>query len=130
MKIAVLSGPHVGKTREVPMEFNPMDLLGEFAKQDWHWEIDWSSARDDQEAYDWARADFVNRIARALSHGRPVQSMGFKWQCALPLDQDEFRRVMGEVDDAVGDSGYHVFIQRDDDTGVTIGTGPPEHPVQ
>lgn len=123
--IAALSGPHAGKVREVPEGFDPMALLREFAGHDWKWQVEFSAATE-RETFLWARADVVARIMAALLHGRSVSFDGTTYRAERIEDLE---RVVGEVEDAIVDSGYMVRVERDDDEGVVIGTGDTEHSV-
>jgi hypothetical protein len=124
--ITALSGPYAGEVREVSEGFDPRALLTEFASHDWKWRVDYSRATE-RETLLWGRADMVARIIAALLHGRTVTFDGATYRADRI---DEIERVVGEVEDAIAESGYMVRVERDDEEGVVIGTGGTEHMVQ
>lgn len=124
--MTALSGSHAGKVREVPEGFDPRGLLTEFAGHDWKWRVDYSAATHG-ELLEWGRADMVARILAAVLHSRTVTFDGTTYYAER---LEDLERVIGEVEDAIADSGYMVRVKRDDDEGVVIGTGGTEHPMQ
>lgn len=129
MKIEVLSGPYAGQVREVySSQANPMDLLGEMAHSNWDWQLDFKSCQDPMEQFLWARADMVCRVLKALLRGRSVWFLDEEYHVEDLGDQGEIARVAGVVEDAISNSGFNVFVESDDETGVTIGIHSPERP--
>ena len=126
IKVAVLSGPHIGKERVVPEGFDPIGLLTEFASKDWKWSVDFTQATQ-SELLDWGRADMVARILAALQHGRSVRFQDTEYRVEK---LEDLPRVAGEVEDAIAYSGLMVKVESNNDEGVTIGIGGTEHPMQ
>jgi hypothetical protein len=126
IKVAVLSGPHIGKERVVPEGFDPIGLLTEFASKDWKWSVDFTQATQ-SELLDWGRADMVARILAALQHGRSVWFQDKEYRVEK---LEDLPRVAGEVEDAIAYSGLMVKVESNNDEGVTIGIGGTEHPMQ
>jgi hypothetical protein len=124
--LKILSGPHSGKTRTVPTHLEPGELLGELAKEDCRWQIDFTEAIPEERLL-WGRADMVFRILAALLHGRGVWFEGVEYR-AHQLSQ--VPEVAGAVEDAVAYSGMMVCVESDDETGVKIGTRGTEHRMQ
>lgn len=124
--LTILSGPHSGKTRTVPSDLEPRELLGELAGKDWRWEIDFTEATP-EETFLWGRADMVFRILAALLHGRGVWFEGVEYRADHP---SQVPKVAGAVEDLIVHSGMMVFVESDNETGVKIGTGGTEHRVQ
>jgi hypothetical protein len=126
IKVRSLSGPHTGKERVVSEDTDSLGLLAGFASKDWKWSVDFSRATQ-AELLDWGRADMVARIVAALQHGRSVWFQDAEYRVERPED---LPRVAGLVEDAIAFSGFMVLVESDDYTGVTIGIGGTEHPVQ
>jgi hypothetical protein len=128
--VMILTGPHAGKRRVMPAETNPFDLVMEFAVDDFRWQIDYA-ATTAAETLDWGRADMVGRILAALYHGRSVRfedpSGPREWQSASP---GEAHRMAGEIDDAISDSGYNVYVAADGEQSVVISVAGRENPLQ
>lgn len=126
IKLTAVTGPHAGKVREVPEEYDPQALLREFARHDWKWQVYFSEATENETLL-WGRADMVARILAALTHGRSVFFEGAEYRVTASHD---LAAKVGEVEDAIAYSGLMVTVVRDDDKGVFIGTVGTEHSVQ
>jgi hypothetical protein len=140
ISVIVLTGQYAGETKVMPENLSALELLGCFANEDIKWEIDFEEATVN-ETLEWSRADMVSRILAALFHGRQVRfehaASTRQWRledCStaltLPVSGNEAVQVVGEIHDAISDSGMNVYIAVDDDTGVTIGTHGTEHKLQ
>src|SRR3989338_9260479 len=81
IEITGLSGPNAGRTREVPADVKPDELLRTFAEQDWNWRIQPEPDDSPETVFKWTRADMVARIIRALLHGRVVRFEGTEYRC-------------------------------------------------
>lgn len=57
IKVTIHTGPHAGKTREVPADVKPENLLGDILNRGWEWTVDYSQASK-EETYFWFRQDF------------------------------------------------------------------------
>jgi hypothetical protein len=131
ISVTVLTGQSAGKTAVMPDNVDPLALLVAFAKEDVHWEVNWTEATP-SELTEWARADVVGRILAALYHGRYVRfelPVGTReWRLdnppglTIPVHGDEARQVVGEIEDLISVSGNNVHVLEDSDKGVTIGT--------
>jgi len=121
IKVTILSGPHAGKTRVAPANIKPENLLGDIAKHEWEWRVDYSQATEEEQFF-WFRQDLSCRIVRALRARRPVRFMGRVFQLSNLTDTDELMRRVGEVEDAIVESGFNVSLERDDDSGVVVST--------
>ena len=117
ISVTVLTGQYAGKTAIMPDNIKPLRLLVRFAKQDVRWGIDYTKATT-EEAQEWSRADMAARIIAALSHGRIVRFLYYEW---APTNLDEINKAVEEIEDAIGHSGTNVYVETDDETGVTIG---------
>ena len=126
IKVTILTGPFTGKTRVVQPGIKPENLLGEFVQMGYAWEVDYSQATQ-AETIEWFKHDFTCRVARALHAGRPVKFLDKTYTMKNPEDMQEFKDLMGKIDDAVGDSGRIISIERDDETGVIISTHGFQH---
>jgi hypothetical protein len=126
MRITILSGPYAGQSRDIDAQIvDPLALLADLVRRNCEWHIDWTSDTSPSDAFIWARADLVWRITRALQRGRRVTFGETTFTARQDIEQ-----VAGQIEDAIVQSGLHVFIARDDNAGVIIGIGPPEHVVQ
>lgn len=128
IKIKILTGSYAGQERVVPDSIDPQELLMQLAGQGWRWEIEWPAAND-REAAIWARADMASKIISALFYGRFVHFMGFEWRVPAGADRNEAHRIVGEVEDAISNSGANVFVESDTDEGVTIGVDSSSRPL-
>jgi hypothetical protein len=132
IKITIVEGPHMGRARSIEngmyngIQFEPLALLLQIADIGSKWKIDFAGASE-EERFEWARADFVVRITRALIEGRPISFMGKTY---MPTRAGDIDRVGSELDDAISLCGLHVSIMRDDEQGVVIATGEREFPLQ
>jgi hypothetical protein len=126
VKVTVLTGQYAGRTRSVDETVDPVRLLKELVFQGWGWSIDLSDATE-QEFFLWVRADMAMRIVGALMRGRVVTFAGTLYWAK---SQEDIERVVGEVEDAISNSGYNVFVESDDEIGVTIGIHSTENMVQ
>ncbi len=130
--IKILSGPHAGKSRWIRdgrfrgREIDPVRLLEQLRALGSRWQIDFSRATEN-ETIDWGRADMTLRYVRALIEGRPVFFQGVEYRAA---SEAEVPTVAQTIEDAIVTSGYHVVVEYDDQRGVSIATGPPEHRLQ
>ena len=132
--IKIIAGPYAGQVRRVRdnrfrgMPVDPVRLLTQLMQRGSRWEIDYSQA-DRNEIVDWGRADLTVRYLRALYEGRPVRFMGGEYR-ATAGDQKEAVAIGQQIEDIVSTSGHYVFLESDDENGVSIGIGPREHRLQ
>lgn len=130
--IKILSGPHAGKSRWIRdgkflgREIDPVRLLEQLRALGSRWKIDFSKATEN-ETIDWGRADMTLRYVRALLEGRAVFFQGVEYRAAT---EDDVPTVAQSIEDAVATSGYYVVVEYDDERGVSIATGLPEHRLQ
>lgn len=126
IKLQALSGPYTGSVREVPNGMPPMNLLTEFASNDWKWSVDFSQATQ-SELLDWRRAEMVARILAALQHGRSVWFQDTEYRVE---ELEDLLRIAGDIEDAIAYSGLMVQVESDNENGVVIGDGGTESPIQ
>jgi hypothetical protein len=130
-RMTAVDGPHQGKTPLVDTrQINFNDVLQTFAQKDWGWSIEYRDINDPMDVIEIGRIDMVNRIVRALLHRRMVTVLGYVFGPAT--DEASFESLMGEVEDAIADSGMNVFIESDDNDrqGLVIAAHSPEHPIR
>ncbi len=123
MRIQFLTGDRAGTEQEVPDSTDPLEAISFCVQNGWEWEVIWTSARDAQETFAWARADMVGRCLRALLHGRPVFFNGKTYAVTGP---DPAGIVAGQLEDAIVNSGANVKVGSDDEDGVVIELGSDE----
>jgi hypothetical protein len=119
IKVSILSGPYTGQTREIPASIPPEELLGELLNQGWDWSVDYSQATE-EEIFLWFREDLSCRVVRALRAGRSVRFLGKEYRVKVPTDQSELMDVVGQVEDAIVESGRRVSIEKDDEAGLVV----------
>jgi len=114
--ITLNNGPYAGQTREVS-DADPMQLLSELTRSRYKWILDLSEA-DAIQRLEWGRAELVHAILGALRSGRPVR---FNKEIYMATNPSDLADVVGKVEDAIGESGFNVFLESDDENGVSIG---------
>jgi len=114
IKIKMLTGPHTGQSRQGKelKGYDPVDLLMSCAHHGWRWEIDISAATP-IEAQQWVRADLVGRVILAFNEQRPIHVFDRVFVGSDP-------ELLGQIEDAIADSGRLVRVLRDDDQGLWI----------
>jgi hypothetical protein len=143
ISVTLLTGEHAGETRVIPTQSaehsatqtssnsaemaNPLTMLGGFAKSNIRWEIDFDNATQSEQT-EWSRADLVGRVLAALYTNRWVAFQGKSWD-AKDKTKEEIEQIIGEIDDALSESGMMIFVDIDDDNGVWIGTRGRAHKV-
>lgn len=110
IRVKLIDGSYAGRVREIPEYFEPLEFLNEISRHGWHWEVDYSQTTS-KESFVWGRADMVVRAVRALAEGRRVYFLG---KIYLGLE------AVGELEDAVVDSGRMIRLGFDDKRGVQI----------
>lgn len=123
VKLTILTGPKEGQSRFVhSRQVEPMGLLQSIVNKGWEWKLDYSDA-DPSESFFWIRADMVVRIIRALRAGRSVFFLEQEYRFQEGGDPE---KVVGEIEDAISESGFNVYVETDNEQGVRIGTAGPE----
>jgi len=116
--MTVQGGPYQEpRTREVTQVEQPLDLTISLARERISWALDLSQA-DPIQTLEWVRADMAGRIIAALMHGRPVR---FNQRTFMVTNPTQLEEVMGQVEDTISESGFNVFVESDDESGVSIG---------
>jgi hypothetical protein len=136
ISVTILTGEYAGQTKVMPTQSssnsaetaNPLEMLGGFAKSNIRWEIDFDNATQ-SELTEWSRADLVGRVLAAIYTNRWIGFQGKSWN-ATHKTEEEIEQIIGEIDDALSDSGMMIFVDIDDDNGVWIGTHGRAHKVQ
>jgi hypothetical protein len=126
--VTILTGLHAGESALISDNFNPTELLGIFAQNDIHWDIDCSHATN-EEFSRWGRSDLVARILAALYHGRWIRFQDKSWTARHKTDK-EIKRIVGEIENALSHCGMNIYMEQDSEQGVTIGTYRTDHSVQ
>lgn len=121
IKITVLSGPYAGRTRVMPSGINPSSIFMGFVRDSWDWRVDYTQATE-METFEWFRHELIARIVRALQSGRSVSFRGQEFRLRDPTDAAELELVGQMVEDVVVNSGLMVTVDRDDQSGLIIGT--------
>jgi len=116
MKITVLTGRYAGRSANYAGD--PMPVLVDLAHHDERWQVDWDSAKDDSELFVWARADLAMSCVSALMHGRSVTFQGETYRAT----ECNLKEALAYVEDEIVGSGFNVGVEKDDETGVYIGT--------
>lgn len=99
---------------DIPVDVDPVGLMVDLSRHQWRWEIDWSAATPD-ELFLWGRADLVGRVFAAALAGRSVRFMGERWDFAgIEAGSSESAKMLGEIEDAIVDSGRNVGVLTDD----------------
>ena len=130
--IRIISGPHAGKVREIVdgefdgVPINSDQLLMQLFELGSRWELDLSVATG-AEIFDWGRSDMVVRYFRALVEERPVIFMGVEY---FAKSAEEITEVVQRIEDVIVASGHNVFLEYDDERGVSIGTHGTEYKLQ
>jgi len=86
---------------------NVEELLFGLIDRRWSWEIDHSEATDNELA-GWLTADLRARFVCCAEEGRPVHFLGKVYT--------EYQ----EAEDAIAESGFHVRVARDNESGLYI----------
>jgi hypothetical protein len=124
--VSILTGKYAGRTATMPDDVNPAELLGGLAKVDIKWKIDYEEA-DYNEMIEWGKADMVARIIAALTHGRIVRFQDTEWES---VSINESTKSVWEIEKAIVCAGMHVYVDVDDEKGVTITGYSPERKIQ
>jgi len=115
IKISILSGPYIGRVREIPKGMDPNEILPGISNQGWKYQIDYSQATI-QEIESWGAAEMMDRILSALHNGLPVVFDGETYL----LECKNILVVGQEIEDAISSSGKLVYIKSDDESGLVI----------
>lgn len=121
ISLTAITGPYAGQTREAK-DVLPEDILGDFLIQGWEWSIDYSQGTE-EEKFLWFRQDLSCRIVKAIKEGRSVSFLGKMYRVEAGYSADELIRAVGEIEDAIANSGRMVSIEYDDRTGLAISDG-------
>jgi len=121
--MTLLNGPFANRKRDVTRAV-PAELIAELTRDQTKWLLDLAQA-DHIQRLEWAKADMGGRILDALLHGRPVR---FNKRIYMAASPEEYAEVGGRLEDAIFESGYNVFVEADDESGVTIGIHSKETP--
>jgi len=126
VKVKIISGPRAGQENLV--EIKPEDLIF-LAQEGLRWEVDWDTIASEEEVFAWVRQDVACKIISCLIGGRQVilrfpQEMDYVWSEDFSAD------LAQEIEDAVVNSGYNVFVAEDSDKQLVIKGDYTELPVQ
>lgn len=115
IKMTLLTGPYAGITRDVS-EVDPKVLFHSVCvEHNWEWKIDYSQATE-EESQLWGGQDLAIRSIRALQNGRSVYFLDKKYHGFS-------EEIVGELEDALVDSGRLFWLESDDENGVVIKAG-------
>ena len=122
--VRIISGPRAGQQNLVPMR--PEELVV-CSREGWRWRVQWDTVPED-ELFEWARQDMVNKIMSALIRGATVQFLDQSWQVN---DRKEItEKLVGEIEDTIVYGGYNVLVESDEEDQLVIGTHGTEYPIQ
>ena len=125
IRMKMLTGPYAGEARVIPKEFDPAEFMHSLFQHGWKWEIDYSQATD-EEIYFWFRQDIAIRCVRAIMADLPVKFMDRVFQTKSE-DPEVIKKIIGEIEDTIADSGRLITLQSDDEKGVIIAESGFEH---
>lgn len=118
IKITLLSGRFAGITRVIPENQDPGEFIGSIFAHGWKWEIDYSQANEDEKLA-WFKEDMSARCVRAIVSGLPVRFLDKIFQ-EKTGDLEKRKTIVGELEDAIVESGRMVSIEQDNEDGVII----------
>lgn len=121
--VKIISGPRASQQNLRPMQ--PRDLT-ELALRGWRWEVLWNTVSD-HNVFEWAQQDMANKIISALVRGALIEFLDQTW---MTTSEEEIEVLVAEIEDAIGYSGYNVFVSADEEERLTIGVHSQEHPTQ
>lgn len=123
IKVKIISGPKAGEANLVPLRPEQLAIL---SQEGWRWQVDWSTVPQD-ELFEWARQDLVNKVVSALVRKAAVEFQNQTWQAQSAAD---VTRLAGEIEDAISLSGMNVGVESDEEDKLVIGTHGTEHKLQ
>ena len=120
MMLTILTGPTPDSPEAAALlaAAEAAALLAEISQAGWTWKL-----TGDDVTLDWARADIVVRVIRAVGAGRAIRFSGT--QRVPPTDPEAMIAFVGSLEDDIVQSGQMVSVLTDDPDGdLVIEHGP------